>query len=67
MRTPISSGSVKILFPQNGGLIRAFWLVPDSRGKEFRAVAGSAICFFQQSLQKQLYRDLKWKKSFVKK
>ena len=25
-----------------------------------------ANCFFQQSLQKNLYRDLRWKKSFVK-
>jgi hypothetical protein len=58
------------LSPQNGGFIRAFWLVPDSCGKEFRAVAGSArtgansVCFFQQSLQKQLFRDLKGKKVF---
>ena len=26
----------------------------------------SANCFFQQNLQKRLYRDLKWKKSFFK-
>ena len=38
----------------------------DSYRKEFRAVAGSANCFFQQSLQKKLYRDLKWKNRFVK-
>ena len=37
---------VKILSPQNGGFIRAFWLVPDSYGREFRAVARSAIVFF---------------------
>ena len=59
--------SVKILSPQNGGFIRAFWLVPAPCGKEFRAVAGSArIGFFQQSLQKQLYQDLKGKKGFLK-
>jgi hypothetical protein len=60
--------SEKNLSPQNGGFIRAFWLVPDFWGKEFRAVAGSANCFFNCKVRKQiLYRDLKWKKSFVKK
>jgi hypothetical protein len=54
-----------MLSPQNGGFIRAFWLVPDSFGQEFRAVAGSArIVVFSTSLQKQLYRDSKWKKVF---
>jgi hypothetical protein len=40
---------------------------PRLKGKEFRAVSGSANCFFQlQNLKKNLYRDLKRKKSFVK-
>ena len=37
---------------------RAFWLVPDSCGKEFRAVAGSANrFFFNKVCKKKLYRD----------
>jgi hypothetical protein len=63
--------SVKILSPQNGGFIRAFWLVPDSCSKEFRAVAGSAKLqigfFFQQSLHKQLIISrLEVEKGFLK-
>jgi hypothetical protein len=54
------------LSPQNGGFIRAFWLLPDSCGKNFRAVAGSANCFFQQSLQKQLFSRLQMEKKFFK-
>jgi hypothetical protein len=35
--------SVKILSPQNGGFIRAFWLVPDSCGKEFARLQGVSV------------------------
>ena len=57
MRTPIfpqvSSG--KNLSPQNGGFRRAFLVVPDSYGREFRAVARSVIVFFvKQSLPKDI-------------
>jgi hypothetical protein len=54
------------LSPQNGGFIRAFWLVPDSCGKEFRAVAGSANRFFSTKFAKKNYIEtsLKWKKVF---
>jgi hypothetical protein len=52
--------------PQNGGFIREFWLVPDSCGKEFCAVAGECELFFSTKFEKKFYRDLKWQKSFVK-
>jgi hypothetical protein len=35
-------------------------------GKDFRAVAGSANCFFQQSLQKQLFSRLQVEKKCFK-
>jgi hypothetical protein len=48
---------------KNGGFVRAFWVVPNFRGKEFQGVR---IVFFQQRLQKNSYRDLKWEKMFCK-
>jgi hypothetical protein len=43
--------------PQNGGFIREFWLVPDSCGKEFSAVAGECELFFSTKFEKKIYRD----------
>jgi hypothetical protein len=65
MPAPISK--VKILSPQNGGFIRAFWLVADSCGKEFRAVAGCANCgFFSTKFAKTIISRLKVEKTFCK-
>ena len=47
--------SVKILSPQNGGFIRASLVVPDSYGREFRAVARSATKFF---LSNKVYKKI---------
>jgi hypothetical protein len=47
------------LSPQNGGFIRAFWLVPGSCGKDFRAVAAGGTKWKVRS-------DFKWKKLFFK-
>jgi hypothetical protein len=56
----------KNLSPQNGGLIRAFWLVPDSRGGEFGAVAGSTNCFYNCKVCKNFISRLKMEKKFYK-
>ena len=52
MRTPIFS-QVK-MSPQNGGFRRAFLVVPDSYGREFRAVARSVIVFLSSKVYKQI-------------
>jgi hypothetical protein len=57
---------VKNLSPQNGGFIRAFWLVPDSWGGEFRAVAGSANCISTAKFANIFISRLKMEKKFYK-
>ena len=37
----------KILCPQNGGFIRAFWLVPDSYAENFARLRGVRLFFCQ--------------------
>ena len=40
--------------PQNGGFRRAFLVVPDSYGREFRAVARSVIVFLSSKVYKKI-------------
>jgi hypothetical protein len=47
-------------------IYKGFWLVPDSCGKEFHAVAGSANCFFSTKFAKTIISRLKVEKKFFK-
>jgi hypothetical protein len=44
----------------------AYLLVPDSCGKDFRAVAGSANCFFKKFAKTIIFETPRGKKVFLK-
>ena len=54
--------SVKILSPQNGGFIRAFWLVPDSYTENIARLRGVRLFFLSSKVYRKIkIRDFTWK------